>query len=652
MIHLDFPASVIKTVFSAVEEYKETGGYPPVEEDVFFEIIPLVLELQIDSFIIFLAPLIGQNITKLSDKLINLIPRKIIPIIVDNIPISVIDPDFFINHFGVNELIRKMEISYIWTNPLNQFSKICEYNEENPVCKLANTFVNLSYSRFGNSQFVKQNATMVWTKTPENFQEYQQLRLLKIYNGDQIYNLRYSLTNTITRLEINQCHLGLDALKQLFDEFLPTSNVVFLSLRENRIGPKGCALLTNFLRKNPRTSLQFIDIGLNSIGADEISRFLDIASMTTLKGVCIDGNFFRPSSNELGNLMKLRMPFLSIRALHWDDATVNVIKLVIERDSIEWLDLSAQVIHQNSDPDLSGPMAEQLFEVAAESIKTLIFANHRLEHINYGVFAHLVNLKYLNLANSTLNSGEIDALCPILNTLERLDLSYNNINFRTNTFLTCCAESKSLRNLNLTNNNIVSKNFNFFDELKKNSSPITKLGISNCGLKQKQSPALLELLASGVMHFEELDISSNDLLHVKQNVTLQAKTFIEKLNVSGNQQKFEAFEEFLSLITGVKYIDMDYVPFSIASKVAYLLKGVACIRISFVNNAKLQEIIKLIQDSQCHVLWAYNSISARVFQQLMLHWAEIPSLLYMHTEDGKQPLESTKIPLMFEEKKR
>ena len=651
MINLDFPSSTIHKVFSCVEEFKATGKYPDIEENDFFEIIPLVLELQIDSFIKYLAPLIGQNITKLSDRLLNLIPKDIEPLIVDNIPISVLDPDFFIEHFDINELIRKMEVSYIWnTPPLNPFTSVFEYKEEDPICRLANTFVNLSYDRFGNSNFVKEYATCIWTKNPGNFQEYKQLKVLKIYEADDLDYFMYSLTPTLIRLDINQCRLKANHLQQLFS-YLPTSNIVFLSLRDSRIGQKGCEMLNEYLRKHLRTSLQYLDIGLNSIGGDEISRFLDIVSISSLRGVCVDGNFFVPSSNELGNLQKLRMPILSLRSLHWDDATVVVINQVLQQDFIEWVDLSAQVTHQNSDPDLSGSMAELLFNKSSESITKLIFANHRLDHMNFDVIVRLHNLKYLSLANSTLDPSEIDTLCPLIANLETLDLSYNNLNFRTNNFLTCCAQSKTLRELNLTNNNLVSKNFTFFDELRENKSQIKKLYISNCGLKQKQSFSFIQLIASGEMNLEELDASSNDLFHMKHNIQSDTKTHIKRLNIGGNQPKFEALHEFLSFVEGLKYIDIDYVPFSIASKVAYLLKGVCVIRISYLSGSKLDDIIKLIKDSQCHVLWAVNSMNGRVFQQLMLHWADLPSLLYMHVEESMKPLKSTKIPLLYEDRK-
>ena len=651
MIHLDFPSSTIQKVFSYVEEYKSNGKYPEIEENDFFEIIPLVLELQIDSLIKHLAPLIGQNIKKMSDRLINMIPSEIEPLIIDNIPISVLDPDFFLEHFDVNELIRKMEVSYIWnTPPLNPFTSVFEYKEHDPVCRLANTFANLSFDRFGDSKFVKENATSLWTKSAVNLQGFKQLRSLKIYEADDIDYFWYSLTPTLVRLDINQCKLKDYHLQQLFS-WLPNSNIVFLSLRDSRIGQKGCALLNDYLRKHLDTSLQYIDIGLNSIGGDEISRFLDIVSYSTLKGVCVDGNFFVPSSNELGNLQKLRMPTLSLRSLHWDDATVVVINQVLQQDFIDWIDLSAQVTHQNSDPDLSGSMAELLFNNSSESITKLIFANHRLDHIDFNVFVRLHNLRYLCLANSTLDPGEIDTLCPLIANLETLDLSYNNLNFRTNNFLTCCAQSKSLRELNLTNNNLISKNFTFFDELKENRSQIKKLYIANCGLKQKQSLSFVQLIASGAMDLEELDVSSNDLFHVKHNVNSDTKTHIKRLNIGGNQPKFEALQEFLSHVEGIKYIDIDYVPFSIASKIAYLLKGVCVIRISYLSGSKLDDIIKLVKDSQCHALWTVNSMSGRLFQKLMLHWAEMPSLLYMHVEEGMKPLQTSKIPLLFEDRK-
>ena len=651
MISLPFSHDVVQKVFDCVEQYKQSGVYPDLIEPDFFSMLPCILELQIDSFILHLCPLIGQNITKISDRYIKMIPKKFEQKVIDNIPISVLDPDFFVDHFDVEYLCKKLDITYAWQNPLNPFNSLFLYKEEDPIKKAANVLVNLSYDRFGQSRFVKENASVVWTKTPLYLHDYKNVKFLKIYNCEDLSNLSLALVPTLIRLEISESHLRSEHMKVLLS-FLKDSNVTYLSLRDNKFGFNGCQAITTYLTQNPFTKLQYLDIGLNAIGADGISKLLTAFASTDINALSIDGNFFRPSHDDLGNLGSMSKPIMSVRSLHWDSGTVSILNDFLKQDCVKWVDMSAQVIHQNSDPDLSGSMAEILFKDASETIETLIFANHRLDHMDFSCISRLVNLKYLNLANSTLDSTEIEVLCPLLNTLEKLDLSYNNMTFRTNAFLTACAQSKSLRLLNLTNNYIVSKGFSFFDELMANKSPIKTLRISNCGLKQKQNASFMRLMASGVMDFDELDVSSNDLMHVKSYITTTTPTHIVRLNVSGNQQKFEAFEEFLKLVKGVKYIDIDYVPFSMASKIAYLLEGVNTIHLSFVNSGKIEDIIKLINDSRCHILWAYNSISNRVFQQLMLRWAEIPSLLYMHVEDGKQAVQSSKIPLIFEERKR
>ena len=650
MITLNYSSSVVKQVFSAVEEFDSNGSYPEILENDFFIILPCVLELQIDSFIEFLLPNIGQFLTKLDDRTINMIPRDLIPRVVSLIPIDSLDPDFIISHFGFDLLYEKVQISEYKGDSLDTFLRINEYEETCPESIAANTLYSIKHS-FSNSEFVRQNLTVIDTKTIDNYKIFPKLKYLKVRNAELENSLLDILNDSLIRLEICSTRLKLYHVVELLS-FLENSNIEFLSLRDDRIGQAGCKKLTEYLRTHQSTNLHYFDIGSNSIGADEISNFIAAASHTTLKGIAIDGNFFRPSSNELTKLQLIKMPFISARALHWDEATAVVIREVIEQDCIQWVDLSAQVIHQNSDPDLSGSMAEFVLSKASPSISTLIFANHRLDHMNFSCIARM-NLTTLNLANSNLDSSEIEAMTTLVMRLESVDLSSNNMFFKTNAFLIACAESKTLKFLSLTDNNIGDVSISrFFDDLRENQSNITTLRLSNCGLNKRSSKSLVELLSTGKMRFKELDISNNSMFHVFQGIQAANKTPIERLLVDGNSPNYEPFVEFLERVESLKFICIDKMKASIIKKIAPYIKGVRTISMSYTNFTQCDDIIEIINQSQCHCVWAINSIPIRKFPLLMSRWREMPSLLKIHVEDNLKPNKAGKIPIFFEDRRK
>ena len=129
MISLPFPSQIVQKVFDYVDQYKQEGNYPQITEQEFFSIYPCVFELQIDSLIQHLCPLIGQNIKNIEDRYIKMIPKHLEQKVIDSIPISVLDPDFFVDHFDVQYLCKKLEITYNWQNPLNPFSFLFQYDE-------------------------------------------------------------------------------------------------------------------------------------------------------------------------------------------------------------------------------------------------------------------------------------------------------------------------------------------------------------------------------------------------------------------------------------------------------------------------------------------------------------------------------------------
>jgi Ran GTPase-activating protein (RanGAP) involved in mRNA processing and transport len=432
------------------------------------------------------------------------------------------------------------------------------------------------------------------------------------------------LVPSLRRLEISKTKLQIEQLRDVI-EFMGNGTLYSVCLRETKLGPKGCELLTNFLNRNEIGDLKYIDISSNGIGAAAIELFLEAASKTSLAGVSVDANFFQPSANSLRLFPTTRHSAVSLKGLHWDLASAELISAALKNRNIKYWDLGAQVVHQHCDPDLSSEITHQMFANCSPDIECLLFANHHLDTFSLTCISH-VNLKALSLSNSKIEEDTIETLITLLDRPVWLDLSCNSIVFRSSGFFIAAAASKSLKTLILSHNEIGDGNGRaLFEELQRKHSQLAVLRLHNCFLRKHSGVALLELLASGCCSFDELDLGGNEMFHVPiPDFEPSSHTRIEHLYAGGNGSKAPALAQLFRVVSGVAFLDLDRTAFSVVCACAQHVAGVLGLSVCFTRIASDLDLVKLIQDTGAHEIWLVHSTSQRILERLLARFREIP----------------------------
>jgi hypothetical protein len=441
-------------------------------------------------------------------------------------------------------------------------------------------------------------------------------------------------------LEVTNTKLEASHVSEIID-LLALGNLHLLSLRETKLGPLRCGLITRYLLRGDVGRLKYLDISANAIGGNGIADLLDAAAKTTLAGVAVDANFFKPAPEAVRHLAATPLSAISLKGLHWDYSSSEAVGQALARPSVTYWDLGAQIVHQHSDPDLSAEVAHSMLRMCHSDVECLLFANHRLTRFNATCIAH-VRLKALSLANSGIQEDSLESLIPLLDRLVWLDLQWNSIVFHGSDFLSAAAASKSLKTLVLTKNDVGDTPGRiFFHDLLANESQIKVLRMHSCFMRRNAAAEVVRMLASGRMSFDELDLGGNEMFHEPvAEIDVMGQSRIEYFYVGANGAKAPALAQLFGVVRGMQYLEIDRTPVPTIIKCGRVLEGIMGLSICRAAPAPSEEhIIDVLSMTKAHELWAVNSISQKTLGKVLARCREIPLCMAIHIgTDIEQPI--------------
>ena len=685
-VTLPFPSKVVQFVMKAMQFFHEQRQFPNVDVDHLLDILDCLLFLGFDDFLKYLAPQIAQNLDLIPVETLYKFPSFLKKLVVMSIPACCFDPDFIIQHFGYDLLEYRIQPAFYPRFTPSPFRIITQFKENDKKHLIANKLMSYNPSKFITSEFVQLNCTSVEFKNMacremkykarifikldisneenddkgfsdnqnsiflNNFDvsllsKLQILRELILISIDfsTIVSIHYFLLKTLERLEITKNKIEPDHIRQIVDYLSTNPNLKTLTLRETKLGSIGCNVIIDGMLKGYFSHVKNLDIGSNLIGATVLSQLIKSIPHTSIESLSIDSNFFSESPDVIKKFCNINLKFASIQGVIWDSESTEYIKKALETNKVIKLwDLSAQVIHKHSDPDLTPTAAISILENSQPDIDGMFLSNHHLQHINLNCLLHL-KLKSLKLVNSHLMSDSVDHILPLVDNLEFLDLSYNSIYFNAESnFLPACARSSKLKYLFLSNNQISDSNGKaLFDQIREHGTKIISIRLRNCYLRHKSSTALFELLATGKGNFDELDLGGNEMFHKVQNeegMELK-KSKIEILFLGANNTNKLALRQIMKVIECPKFADFDRISINQITYIAKQLVGVVSLSLCFSRIKSTREIIQIIQDSMISELWIVNSIPQKVLDELLNEYLSIPTLMAIHVgSDVKVPM--------------
>jgi hypothetical protein len=415
------------------------------------------------------------------------------------------------------------------------------------------------------------------------------------------------------------------------------------------MGPLRCDLLTQVLQQNLTSNLKYLDVSSNGIGSAAIDKLLEVAALVGLQGIAVDANFFEPSAYYLRRLVGIEHEAVSLRGMHWDGPSAEVMSRAIKNEKVKFWDLSAQVIHQHSDPDLSATMVELIIRDCNPNLEALFFSNHRLVHINLAGLTR-VHLQAFGMGNSGLQDDSLDSMIPLFQTLVFLGLPSNRLNFKNHAFIRALAESRTLKYVYFSNNEMQdATGKTLFEELCEHRSCIKVLQLRNCSLKKGSAAALLRYLGSGTADFEELDIGGNEMFHgAVRDLETPLKSKVECLYVGANGARKDGMEQLLSVISDLNYLDIDQTPGSVILAVGELLRGIQILSIGY-SRMSCDDVIKIVRKTGAVEVFLVHSISQKTLDELIVRYREIPMCSCIHIGDDLQvSFPNPPIPLIVE----
>lgn len=648
MLAVPFNSKTVQEVFELMEIYEKNGIFPDLGMFDVNNLLKCTLYLGIDILSTKLIEYIAINVSQMEKELLDQIPYHLLEFFINSIPISQLDIDFLVSYFSISSIYPRFCSSNIQVSSYSPFSTLFEKQIDSDENRIANSLIECDL-RFMKSSFVRSYCSILTCDKIIDFSKFLTLTKLSISSANIDEPLYGVLPQTLTYLEITHSRLKPTQIDSIM-EFLLHSKIKFLSLRDDRLGPKGCDSICTFFNSCPIIELQYLDIALNAIGSEGITKLLLSIPNTNIKSIALDGNFFQPSSDFLNPISSLSLHSISLRALHWDYPSAEIVRKLLQKPEIIWWDLSAQVIHQNSDPDLSSEMATFLFSDSPPHIQSLFFSNHGLTKFSLS-FVLNMNLKSLTLSNSNISEQDIDIIVPIISKLEFLDLSYNYLRFKSNLILNACSESNSLRFLNLSANEIGDSNgFLFFQEMERNQSCIKTLKLRMCHLSKRSNIAIISLLSKGVMMFDELDLSGNTLFKKPANFQVHKKTLIDKLLIGACDSKAAGLIELFCCIENVVYLDIQSIKISELHNASSYITNILTLNISYSRITNDQELAEVVRKLKVHTLKLINSLSFRTLTKFLMRWDEVPLLLSIHIGTDLEPFLHPKIPIVIEGK--
>jgi hypothetical protein len=629
---LPFPSDVVRFVFRAMNQYHASGRFPIFPKKDFLQVLEFSLYIGFDKFLKELASRIGECLLDIVPDTLSRFPLFLRSLVLESIPISRLDPDLIIAHFGfelLSDRIQKSIAPKMNEIPFVFFTAI-DIPDGDPNNQVANMLMHYD-TRFLSSPFVSSNCTQLSLKAFVNISHFTGLRELSLTTFPvQQISLHLLFVPSLRRLEITKTKLEEDHVKEIL-AFLTTNSLECLLLRETKLGAAKCSLITAAIDRHEIGPLKYLDVSSNAIGADAIDKLLEAASKAHLEGIAVDANFFTPSAHTLRHFVGTPHAAISLRGIHWDGPSADTVAKALKSPGVKFWDLSAQVIHQHSDPDLSVGMAEFVMRDCSPDIEALFFSNHKLTGFNAGCLVS-ARLRALTISNSGIQADSLDSMIPLLNSLSFLDLSHNSITFREFTFLAAVVASPTMRCLFLSNNEIGdSLGARLFHAMLESDSELRLLRFRNCQLGKLSSSALIKLLGTGAMSFDEIDLGGNEMFHTLPDVWGPfQKSRVECLFIGANNPTFPALERFLSAISDLRFIDFDRTPFKVVLNCAPCIVGVTGLSVCFARIADERGLFELLTTTRAHEIWLVHSLSQAMLEALMVRFREIPFCMAIH----------------------
>lgn len=330
-----FSSEIVQYVIDAMHLYNEQNKFPDLvifnqPNEFFFQCLECSLYLGFDDYLKYLIPKIVENLKSIPDIILKRFPLFLIDLLIESIPISQLDPDFLIHHFGFDSIEKRFKhwylpkMSNIPFRVLTQFSELeytqnfhdeenndlheenepfygtdinitrhirNQHNEKDFSIELrkhfvANALVTYSPHQFVTSQFVVSNCTSLEIKSFENLsflnnhiKSFSVLKELVITQCGQIlptFSINSFLLPTLVRFEISKTKLDISHFKAIISYVSENHDLKTLCLRETKMGAVGCELFVEAFRNGTLSKIENLDLSSNNTGGSIMIQLLEV----------------------------------------------------------------------------------------------------------------------------------------------------------------------------------------------------------------------------------------------------------------------------------------------------------------------------------------------------------------------------------------
>ncbi|XP_058616116.1 uncharacterized protein LOC131530060 isoform X2 [Onychostoma macrolepis] len=266
-----------------------------------------------------------------------------------------------------------------------------------------------------------------------------------------------------------------------------------LELSDCSITEEGYKALASALRSNPSHLIE-LDLTGNDPGQSGVKQLSDLLQ---------DGQY------KLNTIRFLKSPAAE-EACKYLTKVLQISPLLLTE-----LDLSEDKLG-----DLDGEKLSALLMDSHSKLETMKLNNCELTKKSCSVLATVLSskttLKELNLNNSRLLDSGVKEICEGLKNpvceLKILKLSQCDLTDESCSALASVlsSDSSSLRDLDLSNNNLQDSGVKLLSDGLKENCKLEKLSLSNCSITEEGYKALASALRSNPSHLIELDLTGND----------------------------------------------------------------------------------------------------------------------------------------------
>ncbi|XP_050959753.1 uncharacterized protein LOC127161151 [Labeo rohita] len=324
-----------------------------------------------------------------------------------------------------------------------------------------------------------------------------------------------------------------------------------LTLKNDNITEEGCAALTSAFNSNPSNMIE-LDLSGNKLGNSGIEKICLLLKSTECKLEKLkvsDCSITEEGYKALASALRSNPSHLIELDLTGNDPGQTGVKKLSDLLQDRWCKLKnvrflkspaaeeacdylTKVLGSSplllkevdfSDNKLGGLDWEKLSALLVDShskLEKMKLNNCKLTERSCSVLATVLSskpiLKEMDLNNSRLLNSGVKEICEGLKNpaceLKILKLSNCDLNEESCSALTSVlsSDSSSLRDLDLSNNNLQDSGVALLSDGLKNSCKLEKLRLSKCSISEEGYKALASALGSNPSHLIELDLTGND----------------------------------------------------------------------------------------------------------------------------------------------